>query len=409
MPNDHTTSLFAILLLMVGCCTSLISADPLTPGPHLRIPTLDNPDWTYDLYLPKCYDGVTALPALYLSSPTGNPGMRGLESWAEQRGVVLIAINDPANGIDTPTLEQMYAASWSAIEASVRVHPCLRYAVGDSGAAWMSVILVQKHPDQFAGVQLNISSGNGEYAPPHCAVGFYAGLDDATHPIAAVRLAITTYQIRGNRLRIDLHPGGHVAPSKDAVIPFLDWLLLSTCARHPRLTPVDRRAGELRILAALKDDASLTNPADRASLHQAMLANAVAAKTKPEPQMLSDWIASIRVACAGDGDAIAKHRLLQSATEEPFYAQLPAADKATVIQRLMELRAEPDVQAEWAARQALQPIQAKDKLNPRTQKALVDVINGYVAVVKRWPNTEAAAFATERVEALGPALRATIK
>jgi hypothetical protein len=192
------------------------------------------------------------------------------------------------------------------------------------------------------------------------------------------------------------------------VIPFLDWLLLSTCARHPRLTPVDRRAGELRVLAALKDDGSLTNPADRASLYQALLANALAARTKPEPQMLTDWIASVRVACAGDDDAIAKHRLLQSATEEPFYAQLSAADKATVTQRLLDLRADPGVQAEWAARQALKPIQAKDKLNPRTVKALVEVIQGYVAVAKGWPGTEAAAFATERVEILGANLRQLI-
>ncbi len=240
----HRPSLRRILPPFLGLMFAAASvfgeAPPNTPGRYKRLPCAKDPASTYDLFLPKAYaeKADTPLPVLYLSAPHANPGFMGLESWAETNGFILISINDSKN--ENP-MEKNDAIQEDVLESTrtLRQHHCLRFAMGFSGAAWMSVRLAKRHPDLIAGVILLCHSGNGEYCPPRCFVGLLYGRKDTTHPPSAVEGAINYYSSRRYPMAFkELETGHQPAPLEERVI-MLNRMYAYQRIMHPKLTDAE--------------------------------------------------------------------------------------------------------------------------------------------------------------------------
>ena len=74
------------------------------PGLTQAFPSIGAPECTLDIWIPKTYptDTKRHFPIVYISGPGGNPGLYGLENWADRNGVILVTINASKNGPRSP-------------------------------------------------------------------------------------------------------------------------------------------------------------------------------------------------------------------------------------------------------------------------------------------------------------------
>ena len=137
--------------------------------------TLDS-KYTYSIILPSAYkkNPDKKFPAFFISSPSGKPGTRGINRWANEHDIMIILNKGTKNS--TPNLDiKVLKSLMKTIEAKYRIHPFLRFSSGYSGGGGISAQLSIMFPLKWSGVIIQAHSGNRRYPPKHCAVAFIAG------------------------------------------------------------------------------------------------------------------------------------------------------------------------------------------------------------------------------------------
>lgn len=383
-------------LLLLACLAATAMAEDLHAGMNKGIQANGT---VYDCWLPKAYfeQPERRFPVLYCSSPGGNPGAWGFESWAERRGVIVIGITESKNGPWGP-IDKAQDGTWADAEKRLRLHPCLRYAVGVSGGGAASVGLIGKHPDQFAGVLVNVHSAtNG--LPKHCAAVYVGGLKDDTHPISAVRGAADSLKSQGMQVWFIEDPGDHntaVHLGKRAE-PLMDWLLFSTCLSHPKLDKAGVAEGVARIEAELADIAAL-KPGGRSERYATLLRiPSIALDKKIGPGLRTAWAQTAIDATEG-AEPLAAHDALSAVAEHEMFAGVDAKLRKDIGDRLKALRKDEPVKSAWAALQALRNAEAAEAKARAQRGALAEVLKAYQAIAKKWPETPAGKLAAEGVQ-----------
>jgi hypothetical protein len=382
---------FFFLLLL----TATIPALDLVAGWNRKIKESDT---TWDCYVPTGYLEAKdqRFPVLYASSPSGNPSAHGLEAWADLRGVLVVAINDSKNGPLEP-IEHAQDLVWAAAERDLRLHPCLRYAMGQSGGGAASVRLILKHPDQFAGILVNVHSAGG--LPKHIAAVYVGGLADTTHSCAAVRATAEGLKSSGNQVWYIEDPGNHdtAVHSGERAAPLMDWLLFGTCASHPRLDAAGKANGIARIDHEITTIATL--PGAVASTRCATLFRlpALLADKQIVRKLLTAW-ADSSLASAKDATPVTAHQLLTLLCEDEHFASVDAKKRKSVIDQLKVLRKDEPGKSEWSAWQALRIAQAADKKAGNTKGGLLEAGQAYQSLISKWPTTWAAGEAKPALE-----------
>ncbi len=385
---NYITGVLSVLALFACVSAPVVVGAELHAGWNKAIVEQDT---TWDCYLPAAYlaSPEVRFPVLYTSSPGGNPGAHGLEAWAERRGVVVVAINDSKNG-PMDVIDHAQDLVWGAAEKQLRLHPCLRYAMGQSGGGAASVALVKKHPDQCAGVLVNVHSAGG--LPKHIAAVYVGGLADTTHDISAVRATAMALTAAGNQVWFIEDPGTHdtAVHSGERAEPLMDWLLFATCLAHPKLDAAGRAQGAARIAQELTDIAALKDPAAQLSRYEALLRlpSLLADKTVGK-QLVNAWT-SAQIAAADVAEPVDAHRILTLFTEHAQFANIDPARKKDVGKRLETLRKSKPVTQEWSAWKALRATQASEKKAGNAKGALIDVAKAYQNITTKWPGTWAA-------------------
>ena len=392
----------AVLFLTALCVTA--SALDLKPGRNANLPA---GTFTWDCYLPKAYFEApeTTFPVFYLSSPEGFPvGFNnfGIEPWAERHGIIVIGINDSSNKASDQICVGAQKAVMEAGDAALRLHPALRYAMGTSGGGARSVGLVGTAPERFAGIFVNVHSAG----PPakHIACVYVGGEADTVHAISAVRSTFEAAKSKGNQVRFVADPGDHnTAPRYgDNAVPYLDWLLFSTCISHPKLKPSDITSGIARINAEMSEIAAVSDAATRLTRCESLLdIPALVADKRVSATLLKTWSDTAMAAQQGVEPAEA-HRLLTRVCEHPQFSRIDSKDSKSLITALKDLRKVEPVKSEWAALQAYRSLTQAEKKAGETKGGLRDVATGYMALAKKFPATEsgkAAEIAARRVAA----------
>jgi hypothetical protein len=379
------------------------AAEDLAPGKHAGLKAGAG---TWDCYLPKSY-GEKAderLPALYISSPGGNPGFRSLEPWAERRGIVLITINDSKNGPSEPNIAAQDAVLAES-DKRLRLHPCLRYATGQSGAGAASILFVNRYPDRFAGVMVQVHSAGPP--PRHVAVVYVGGRTDDTHPWSAVKDAYEAAKSAGCPARFIDDPGNHdtAVHIGEAQAVLLDWLVLSTCVSHPKLDRAGVAAGVARIQAELS--AIGTAPAaERPGRSETLLdIPAVANDKKLGSALRQTWLDGVISAADAASGKVEAHACLMRAAEHPTFGSCNPKLTKSVKDRLKSLRDEEPVKSEWAALRAFRGVQDEEAKAGRAKGALADVIAHYQAISKKWPDTASGKDADAAAKRIASAMK----
>ncbi len=405
LPWPRQRSFFAaVVMAMVMFGLNSGGAAELQPGWNKGIVEQDT---TWDCFLPTIYASSpqSRFPVLFTSSPGGNPGAHGLEAWAERRGVIVVAINDSRNG---PVENNIHAQAlvWEAAEKQLRLHPCLRYAMGQSGGGAASVALVKKHPDQFAGVLVNVHSAGG--LPKHVAAVYVGGLTDTTHPCSAVRGTAMALTAAGNSVWYIEDPGTHdtAVHSGERAEPLMDWLLFGTCMSHPKLDAASRTEGAARISKELTDIAALTDhPAQITRYESLMRLPALLADKTVGRQLINGW-SDAQMQSIDPAQAVATHTALTLFTENKQFPLVEPKRRQEVTKTLEALRKVEPSKGEWAGWQMLRSIQATEKKAGAAKGALVDVVKGYQVITTKWPTTKAGEEATAALERLKAKLEA---
>ena len=135
-----------IFILLLCLCTFVQGTDySWTVGNHRNIVGVNAKERTISVYIPSAYDGQKKLPVLWLFSPSGNPGL-AYNKWADNRGVIMIAVNSSRNGPSQNNIEAQEEAIKTIDAMGLSYNSTLFMAQGMSGAAQSSWLFAIRRP-----------------------------------------------------------------------------------------------------------------------------------------------------------------------------------------------------------------------------------------------------------------------
>jgi hypothetical protein len=125
----------------------------LSANQHGRVTCLENPSYTYDIYLPPAYTPHgNPLPIFYTMN-SGGGGMVGtFQSFCASSNIICVGITGSANGVPwTKELREMYAVTLD-VRQRVMFDPTAEYAGGLSGGGECSYMFSRLRAQHVAGL-----------------------------------------------------------------------------------------------------------------------------------------------------------------------------------------------------------------------------------------------------------------
>jgi len=393
MPVMYRTLLLAPVLVV-----ALAAEDPANvPGISEDVPCVGDASFTIDLIIPDGYaeHPERTFPAFFRSSPGGNPNIEPYREWADREDFIVVALNHSRNGPWDNNRKAQDLALETLAQRGVRMHRCLNYAGGESGAGQASVKLVERMPDRFAGVHISIHSGNGIHAHDHQAVTIYAGLNDQTHSWDAVQRAITTYESQGNPLHVETHPGGHQGASPESYMRDVSWMYWRTLLSHPALTRADQLTSLARIEERTGEIAAIADPARRVEAYGVLLESPAVIASPAGEGLVAGWAESLDAAVDAAPSDLDRYWLLSEASQQPWYRGVDSGLRRAQGKRLEALLDDETIEAEHVAATAYRKVEAMEaKANTDSRRARVAA--AWKQIAERFPDTRYGRKAAER-------------
>ncbi|MHC4201350.1 MAG: hypothetical protein ACYSU0_15275, partial [Planctomycetota bacterium] len=339
-------------IVVVAAASALSSPALARRGGRLEpVPCKGNPKYTYGVFLPGVYesDKDRLFPVLFTHSPGGNPGTLGMHGWAERRGVIIVSVNNYANAVVEKAAG--HSAGWQevnriqdavieSVESTLRVHPCLRFSMGCSGAGWASMRMAGNHNEKHAGVVMLAHSGNGADAKlkRHIAVAFIHAENDKVHGPASVRGTARSLKARGHLVREVCGDWGHSNGPLEEREKMMDWLLDISPLTHPNL-PAEERA---KVLAEIKRRIEtlpgVMDPAERLRKAEALLALPDAEKWPEVRKLRAAWFAAKYDLAQAETDLLAKHEALTDLSQDERVRRCDSKDRRKLAGDLRKMR-----------------------------------------------------------------------
>lgn len=389
---------------LVGALASFAFGEEPAPGRYKRVPCKGDPALTYDLLVPRAYAGETdrKFPVLFLSSPGANPGFIGMEDWAERRGVILVAINDTKNNMQLTRWDEIQADVIKSVEDTLRVHPCLRFSMGLSGAAMASMRLANHYNDRHAGVVMLAHSGNGEDAKlaKHVAVAFVHAENDDVHGAGAVRGVARKLERRGNPVRQVCGDWGHSNGPHEYHVKFLDWMLDLQRLVHPNLPPEERKAALEEIARRAEALAGTGDATARLAEAEALLELPEAFTRKHSKEIHAGWFSAKFELAEAETDPAAKHEALTALSEDERVMRCAPADRRKLTKTLSDLRKDSPAKEEWAAHRLYRQMLAMEEKAGKSRMKKAQAAQGYAMVARKYLETSAGRKAADAAKRL---------
>jgi predicted esterase len=372
------------------------------PGNHKRIACKGNPAFTYNLRIPAAYaaEPKRKFPVLFTCGPGGNPGFMRMDAWAEKRGVIIVAVNNTKNGMETAEWDAIQADVVDSVESTLRLHSCLRFSMGMSGGAMAGMRLANQRNDKHAGILMLGHSGNYEdkHLAKHIAVAFVHGEKDTVQPPSFVRRIAKGVEDRGNPVRIISGEWGHTWGPHEHHVTSLDWMLNLQRLIHPKLPPAERKAAAAEVVRRAKALGKIADAAARLEEAEMLLALPETATRRNMKELHAGWFSATFELAEAEGDAVAKHAALSALSEDKRIARCASGDKRKLSRLLRKLRRKSPAKEEWAARRLVLQVEFMEGKAGKSKLKKTRVAQSYAMIAKKYADTAAGRKAAEAVK-----------
>ena len=356
--------------------------------------------YAYKIHLPSNYEVKTEkkFETIFIFSPGGSANFRGLEQWADNNDVILIASRDSKNGLDPQSIyNQIFKALVTTAEKKYRVHPVLKYTMGKSGGAWCSVKCADQFNQKFAGVFLMAHSGNYARVPAHIAVAFYYGTKDTIHGFEHVEKAIKFFKKQGNPVYARKEAVGHIWAPKEDTIEILNWMLNTQRYTHKYLSSKMKKDLLLDLKADVEKLLELEDLGDKKEKVLALLEVPAVLKLKEGKDLVKKYGESLEGEISALADDKEAFLFTEKLEEAPYLRALPSSTRKALSKKVAKLK-KTELKGEFYAKKMFLSVKkSEDKYGASKAKTL---INSYGKIVKKYPETIYGQKSQERIAAL---------
>jgi hypothetical protein len=386
-----------ICLLVAVFCTLVAGEEPLKPGFNDK---LRAGGMSWNAFVPKAQDAQPAVRLPVVFALGGD--VRTFSAWAERRGVYVVSFPDLRDGVDAESAGLVIEAVLKAAEQRLRLHPYLRYYLGqhNSSAEWACVTAKQQG-DRAAGVMFHgaLPKPVAGELPRHVAFAYISYLGSNWYGPAQVEQALARIKAGNRAVRWDQVESGEQAPRTIATLTesHLDWLLFTTCVSHPKLDGKDREAGLERLRLAAEDLPKVADPAVRMRDALTFLDIPAVTQGKGATSLRQLWLASVLEVAGKTEAAMQRFGILDAAAGHAQYKSADPKQRKEIDDQLKALRKDPQIKAAVESAAALDEARkAEAKLGEKPAKLpLQKCIEQYAAICTKWPDAPGARTAAE--------------
>ncbi len=403
MQKSKIPAVFAVFI--TWCGWAALSAQEWTPGHHKALPSVEEPQRTFQVYVPAQYTGEKpGLPILFISSPGGNPNILEYQAWADRVGALLVGIDSSRNGPSDNNIRAQNLVVQSIDERNLIYHGSLMFATGESGGAQSSWLMASRYGKQFAGVLMVAQGGHtdkGVTLAKHIAIAWLHGKDD---PIVwVVNAGETFHKGQGNPTQRVVIPGGHVSGTHEQRRELLDWVFATGVLNQPGLDAPTRerltsaQAERLTTLLASGEAAACRNEAE------ALLSLPNIARHPHARTIASTWQEAAATVALQTTDPRQRIRAVAEIAADP---RMRGAAKASELKTVLdEVRRDKDLHAEAQAARAWVALRsAEESSRGKAKGARMEVAKQANALATRYSGT----LAGDDAKALFETLRAEL-
>ncbi|MHC4253871.1 MAG: hypothetical protein ACYS9X_32560, partial [Planctomycetota bacterium] len=289
-----------------------------------------------------------------------------------------------------------------SVESTLRVHPCLRFSMGCSGAGWASMRMAGNHSEKHAGVVMLAHSGNGADSKlkSHIGVAFIYAENDKVHGASSVRSTARSLKSRGHLVREVCGEWGHTNGPLEEREKMMDWLLDVSPLTHPNLPAEERAKVRAEIKGRIEALPGIADPAERLRKAEALLALPDAGKWPEARQLRAAWFGAKYGLAEAATDPVEKHEALSDLAEDERARSYDAKDKRRLSDALRKMRSKSPCKEEWAARRMYQKVVAFEKKAGKSKLKRTQAARTYNAVAKKYSETIAGRKASEAAKRL---------
>jgi hypothetical protein len=214
---------------------------PLSANQRGTITCLENPSFTYDIYLPPAYStNGTPLPILYTMYASGGGMVTDFTNACAAMNIIVVGITRSKNGQSWDTVLQEQHAVTLDVRHRVLYDPTAEFAGGESGGGECAYMLARARAQHIAGlIEMAGNEGRGNVGASvtyygtdrfqtNLFVAFTTGTNTTSPDTAAIfyNPFVSNYLAYcGDTVQNYYFDGGHSSAPQSLNIPCLSWLL----------------------------------------------------------------------------------------------------------------------------------------------------------------------------------------
>jgi hypothetical protein len=231
----------AVVVFVVSPAFGGLLSFPVSAKQRATVTCLENPSYTYDIYLPPAYStGGTPLPIFYTMNSSGG-GMVGTFSNAcAGLNVIVVGITGTKNGVPWDKVMREIHAVTRDIRLRVLYDPTAEFAGGVSGGGECAYMFARMRAQHVAGLlEMAGNEGRGNigdtvqyYGTDRLQTNLFVARTTGTNTTSPDSVAIFYNPFVSNYLAYcgavvqDFYfDGGHDVPPEASKVPCLSWLL----------------------------------------------------------------------------------------------------------------------------------------------------------------------------------------
>jgi len=299
-----------------------------------------------------------------------------------------------------PTVDKIVDDVIASIEKTLRIHPCLRFSQGQSGAGWVSMHTAKRLANSWAGVVCIVHSGADVIVPKGILVAFLAGVKDDVHPIEAVRQAYAKHKANPARM-IEYPDGGHGIYPLEDIKAMYNWMLLHQRLNHPKIPSKERKAFAEELKARMEGAAAIEDLNARLAEIEFLLAVPDADKWKQTKDLQGLWFTTSVALAHASEDVRQKHNRLTALLEHERAKAAKSNERSEVAKELKEMRQEGPAKDEYEAYKEYTDICKDEEKAGSNLKKKQSVAKKYAKLAAALPDTEYGKKAAEEAKRLG--------